>query len=122
MDLKCRDAGQRPGRSPDLGGEVRQRREIVADQGGGVGEAAPGELHAIAGVAGEANDHALAFLDRFDHVTPSISVRIDRLTSSLAAQRVYASGQTGGLRIDRDRWSARIVPIQIPIPERRDAL
>src|ERR1035437_3417284 len=96
MDLECRNPGQRPGRSANLGGEVRQRREIVADYGGGISEAGPGELHAVAGVAREANDHALAFLDRLDHGTPSILVRVDRLTSSLAAQPVYAGAQTRG--------------------------
>src|SRR4029077_4357981 len=44
----------------DLGGEVRQRREVVAEHRGRVGEAATGKLHSVAGISGEANDYALA--------------------------------------------------------------
>ena len=56
VDLEGGDAGQGAGRGPDLGREVRQRGQVVAEQGGRVGEAVPGELHPIAGVAGEADD------------------------------------------------------------------
>ena len=47
--------GQRAGRCADLGGEVREGREVVAEEGGGLGELGAGELHAVAGVAGEAD-------------------------------------------------------------------
>ena len=35
----------------DLGREVGQRADVVADQGRGVGELRAGQLHAVAGVA-----------------------------------------------------------------------
>ena len=37
-------------------GKFGQRREVVAEGGADVGEAVAGELHAVAGVAGEADD------------------------------------------------------------------
>ena len=38
-------------------GKFGQRREVVAERRGRVGEAPAGELHAVAGVAGEADDN-----------------------------------------------------------------
>ena len=55
-DLEAGDAGQGAGGGADLGREVGERREVVADQRRGVGELGPGQLHAVAGVAGEADD------------------------------------------------------------------
>ena len=55
--------GQRAGGCPDLGREVRQRRQVVAEGGGLGGEAVAGELHAVAGVAGEPDDHPVELLD-----------------------------------------------------------
>ena len=74
VDLERRDAGERAGRSADLGGEVGQRREVVAEHRGRVGEPAAGQLHAIAGVAGEPHDDSLPLLDALryrSHFTPS---------------------------------------------------
>ena len=34
VDLEPRHAGERPGRGADLGGEVRQRRQVVAERRG----------------------------------------------------------------------------------------
>jgi hypothetical protein len=48
VDLEGGDAVRRPGGRADLGREVGKRREVVADLGGGGGEAAADELHAIA--------------------------------------------------------------------------
>jgi hypothetical protein len=64
VDLEGRDTVRRAGRRADLGGEVRERGEVVADYGGGVGEATAGELHAVAAVAGEAYDDAILLLER----------------------------------------------------------
>jgi hypothetical protein len=47
VDLERRDAGERAGRRADLRREARERREVVAVLGGGLGEAAPGELHTV---------------------------------------------------------------------------
>ena len=38
-------------------GKSGQRGQVVAEGGADVGEAVAGELHAVAGVAGEADDH-----------------------------------------------------------------
>ncbi len=62
VQLEAGDAGQGTGGRANLGGEVGQRRDVVADDGGGVGELRPRQLHAVAGVAGEADGHGLDFL------------------------------------------------------------
>ena len=64
VDLEGRHAGERARGRPDLGREVGQRRQVVAEQRAGAGEAVAGELHAVAGVAGEADDDAFELLVR----------------------------------------------------------
>ncbi len=61
-DLEARHAGQRAGRGADLGRIVGQRADVVAVDGGGPGELGPGQLHAVAGVAGEADGDAIELL------------------------------------------------------------
>ena len=63
MDLEARDAGERAGGRADLGREVGSVARSLPNTRGRVGEAAAGELHAVAGVAGEAHDDPLALLD-----------------------------------------------------------
>ena len=63
VQLERRDPGQGAGGSPDLGREVRQGRQVVAERGGLGGEAISGELHAVARVTGEP-DHDPVSLDR----------------------------------------------------------
>src|SRR5712691_13280598 len=70
-DLESADPGERPRGRADLGGKVREGRQVVAIESHGVGELAPSDLHAVAGVAAEANDRAinhlaLAFADLRD--------------------------------------------------------
>ena len=60
---KPRHAGQRAGRRADLGREVGQRADVVAEDGGGPGELGAGELHAVAGIAGEADGDSLELLE-----------------------------------------------------------
>ena len=59
-----RHAEQAAGGSADLGGEVRERRDVVAGLGRGLRELGAGELHAVAGVAREA-DHDPVQMLRF---------------------------------------------------------
>ncbi len=81
VDLERGHAGQRPGRGTDLGGELGQRREVVAEQGTCRGEAIPRQLHAVAGVAREPHDDAvdLAHFRRpvidVGHVAPWVACR-----------------------------------------------
>jgi hypothetical protein len=63
VQLERRHAGQGAGGCADLGGEVRQRREVVAERGGLGGEAVTGELHAVAGVTRETDDHPVLLHD-----------------------------------------------------------
>ena len=62
VHLERRHPGERAGGRTDLGREVRQRREVVPEQRAGAGEAIAGELHAVAGVAGEADDDPIEAL------------------------------------------------------------
>ena len=57
VDLEGRDAGQGPRRGPDLGRELGQGGQVVAHPGADAGEAVSCELHPVAGVSGEADDH-----------------------------------------------------------------
>ena len=56
VDLERRDAGQGARRRPDFGREVRQRRQVVAEDGRTGRETVAGQLHTVAGVPGEADD------------------------------------------------------------------
>ena len=67
VDLEARDAGQRARRGPDLGREIGQSREVVAEERRLAREAPAGQLHAVAGVTGEADDHLLELLDGLGH-------------------------------------------------------
>ena len=62
-NLVAGHARQRPGRCADLGREVRKRGQIVADQRRGVRELRPGQLHAVARVAGEPDDNGVELRD-----------------------------------------------------------
>src|SRR5262249_12504783 len=76
VDLEGGDAGQGSRRGADLRREVRQGGEVVAEDGGGGSEAVTRELHAVAGVPGEANDrpvqlHGGAFTSSgISHISP----------------------------------------------------
>ena len=59
--------GERAGGRADLGGEVGQRGEVVARERRRLGELGAGELHAVAGVAREADRDPFDLLDRFGH-------------------------------------------------------
>ncbi len=60
LDLEGGDAEGGADRCADLRRKVREGGEIGAAQGGFLGEAAAGELHAVAAVAGEADDQRAA--------------------------------------------------------------
>jgi hypothetical protein len=61
--LKTADAGQAAGGSTNFSGEVGERRDVVADDGGGIGELGAGQLHTVAGVAGEAYGYGFDFFE-----------------------------------------------------------
>jgi hypothetical protein len=46
---------------------VRERREVVAERRGLLGEPVTGELHSVAGVASETNDDPVELLDLLGH-------------------------------------------------------
>ena len=78
VDLERRHAVDGARGRADLGREVGKRRQVVAERGAHRGEAVAGELHPVAGVAGEADDevveHPVAVrrvrpVDRVGHVS-----------------------------------------------------
>src|SRR6202042_1619635 len=76
VNLERRNAGERAGRRPDLGREVRQRRQVIAHDRGRVREPAPHQLHSIPGVAREPNYYSLTLLNRLSHL---VRPRFNRL-------------------------------------------
>ena len=56
VQLEAGDPGQRALRGADLGREVRQGRQVVAQDRGLGGEPVAGQLHAVAAVPGEPDD------------------------------------------------------------------
>ena len=95
VDLERRHAGDRAGGRPDLGREVGQRGEVVAEGGAHVGEAVPGELHAVAGVAGEA-DHDL--IERLGSEISGLGGHAVSFLLSLHVARLSAPAMAGRLR------------------------
>jgi len=65
--LEGRNPGQRAGWSADLGGEVRQGQQVIAEPGGFRREAVSGELHAVAGITGKPNYDPIKLDDLFGH-------------------------------------------------------
>src|SRR5690606_23088620 len=63
VQLEGRDAGDGALGGADLGREVRQGRQVVAEDGRLLGEPVTGQLHPVAGVAGEPDDDAFDLLD-----------------------------------------------------------
>ena len=68
VHLERRHAGQGALRRADLGGEVRQRHQVVAERGRLLGEPVSGQLHPVARVAGEPDDDPVDLLDLLGHV------------------------------------------------------
>src|SRR5207237_1263752 len=62
VQLECADARQRAGGGADLGGEIGQRREVVAGERGLGRELRAGDLHAVARVTRKADDDRVAAL------------------------------------------------------------
>jgi hypothetical protein len=67
VDLERRDTRKGALGGPDLGGEVGQCRQVVAERRRLLGEPVAGELHAVARVTGEPDDHPVDLLDLFGH-------------------------------------------------------
>ena len=91
--------GQRAGGRADLGREVGQRREVVPEDRRLAREAIAGELHAVAGVAGEADHDPFELLDglRRGHSRGIADA------AALAARRQCAAGRRSGRGSGRTR-------------------
>ena len=85
--------GQRALGGADLGGEVGQRDQVVAEHGGLLGEPVTGQLHAVAGVAGEPDDDAVELLDLLCHgVVTSCLTTLSPVPSPTAASPALWDG------------------------------
>ena len=74
MNLKAADASEGATRRANLGGKIRERRDVVSEQGAGARELLARELHAVARVAGEPHGGARNLVDFF----MCLGDRIDR--------------------------------------------
>ena len=84
-----------PGRGPDLGRVVRQRRQVVAERGAHVGEPVTDELHAVARVAGESNHHPVEHLGLAGRRMPLLSLRLTLPPCFVCAGNVVAPTGAG---------------------------
>src|SRR5439155_26600398 len=67
LDLEGRDAVDGSCGGPDLRGEVREGRQVVAEDRCGIGESIPGQLHSITGIASEPYDDPFLLFDALGH-------------------------------------------------------
>ena len=94
----------RPGWGPDLGREVRQRREVVAEHRARRREPVADELAAVAGVAGEADDDAVELLRKARFSRVDYFVLVDAETLEPVAEpkgecRLIAAAVIGSTRL-----------------------
>ena len=95
VHLERRDARQRALRGADLGREVRQRHQVVAEDRRLLGEPVTGQLHAVTGVAREPDDHPIELLDLLGHFAPTslvASARAPRARDGPATRSIVLSG------------------------------
>ena len=93
VELERRHSRQGSGWCPDLGGEVGQRRQVIAERCRFRCEPVPRELHPVAGVAGEADHHAVELLDLDGHCSVHLQVEAwVGLTASWATGRSPRQG------------------------------
>ena len=127
VDLERRDAGQGPRGRPDLGREVGQRHQVVADQGGRRGETVARELYAVARIAREADDNPLLFLENLGQIAQergrssidstdqggsacsagSPTLQLDSAVLRLSPARRGRCGEIGGSAPPREWWRRR---------------
>jgi hypothetical protein len=69
VHLEARHPREGPGGGSDLGREVGQCGDVIAQLRGLRGEAVAGELHAVAGVASEPDDHSIQLADLLGHLS-----------------------------------------------------
>ena len=92
VQLEAGDAGQGALGRADLGGEVRQGRDVVAEGRRVGGEPIAGQLHPVAGVAGEADDHPVERVDLSHCVEPSSVWTAPRRWAWDGPTRVWCAG------------------------------
>ena len=111
MNLERGDAREGARRRADLGGEVGERREVVAEHRGGVGEAAPCELHTVARVPRESDHDPFALFDYLAHGLQAFSAPHPLTNCRWVGLRGRATrspaAEIGGARASRRPQSAK---------------
>ncbi len=101
VHLEGRDAGQRAGRGADLGREVRERREVVAEDRRLLREPVTRELHAVARVAGDTDDNLIQLFDVLGHAGRASAI----LGNPVILRTRAVAGRWAGSRVaGRSRW------------------
>ncbi len=90
VDLEGRDAERRTLRRADFGREIREGREIVAGERGRQSELTAGQLHAVAAVAGKADD------DRFLRRTGGCFFSVSRWVA-VATDKSFTDAKRNGV-------------------------
>src|SRR5262249_14140574 len=75
MQLEARDPGKRARRGADLGREIGQSGQVVAEDRRLLGEPVSRELHAVAGVSSGPDDAGIELLDLLGHGWKTSSAR-----------------------------------------------
>ena len=118
VHLERRDARQRALRCADLGGEVRQRHQVVAERRRLLREPVAGQLHAVAGVTGEPDDHPVQLLDLLGHlvhsllcqcfrpvIVPAVRLKLEHVPVLAEARRSHGSRADDPLRTGAEVWT-----------------
>ena len=110
LDLERRNTGQGALWRTDLGGVIRLRRKVIAEERGLGGEPVTGELHTVTGVAREADDDLLQLLPRLR--TGPVAVRThDPCLSQLFGDVFFSRG-----RATRRRLTSTRVLMSLAVP------
>ena len=116
VHLERRDAGQRALGRADLGGEVRQRHQVVAERRRLLGEPVSGQLHPVAGVAREPDDDPIDLLDLLGHVVAPSSVHQSRCSSHTLTRRAgwrFWVGLGRSSALDRTRGMRKLEHVPV---------
>jgi len=102
-----------PAGARNLGGEVGQRADVVAEDGRGVGELGAGELHTVAGVARKTNRHRFQLFDGVP-IAGKLQIGIGHGHEFLSGQWSVVSGQWSAAGkcwpLTTDHWPLRQAP------------
>src|SRR5207248_11707310 len=125
MDLEAGDSWRRARGCTDLRGKIRQGRKVVPEHGRLARKAPAGQLHAVAGVASEADDDAVDLLDRlgllghrrrYSALSRLRRRRAERMARSRSARGAPAGTGTRGWQSLKPLRGRKPAQIRLPKP------